>query len=177
MEIAHGTTYSEAHRCRRARDGKTYCDLCKVITSAYSRENYDKYKDSKNEKRKARRKELGYPDSNRRRAIRFGVVREKYTRQQIIDRDGLNCYLCTYPVDLEANCVVGQPGWELYPHIDHVIPMALGGPDTLENVKIAHAKCNLYKGKQLLDDTPSDSGTLLNDVPDDKIHIINRWWV
>ena len=37
---------------------------------------------------------------------------------------------------------MSQPGWELYPHIDHVIPLSAGGHDALENVKLAHAKCN-----------------------------------
>jgi 5-methylcytosine-specific restriction endonuclease McrA len=74
------------------------------------------------------------------------VPSQYYTRQQLFDRDGYDCYLCNLPVELTANHIVGQPGWELYPHIDHVIPLALGGHDTLDNVKITHAKCNMVKG-------------------------------
>ena len=34
-------------------------------------------------------------------------------------------------------------------HLDHVIPRALGGPDTLDNLQAAHAVCNLRKGASL----------------------------
>jgi len=30
-------------------------------------------------------------------------------------------------------------------HIDHVMPLSKGGPDTLENVRPAHGSCNVKK--------------------------------
>ena len=148
MEIKHGTTYSEAHRCRRANKG--YCNLCKPVIAAYCKEHHAKHKEVINQRRRIRRKERGYPDSNKKRAIRFGAIREKYTRGQILERDGSNCHLCGGEINLDAPHIVGEPGWETYPHIDHVIPLSLGGSDTLDNVKIAHAKCNLDKGAKVL---------------------------
>jgi 5-methylcytosine-specific restriction endonuclease McrA len=64
------------------------------------------------------------PQSKRRR-IRAAVIR----------RDGLTCAIChlaVEPADL---------------HIDHTIPLADGGPDTLTNQRVTHAKCNLRKGR------------------------------
>ena len=39
----------------------------------------------------------------------------------------------------------GLPGWQNGLHIEHVIDLALGGLDTLENVRPSHAVCNLKK--------------------------------
>jgi 5-methylcytosine-specific restriction endonuclease McrA len=89
------------------------------------------------------------PPKSRERLRRWGTKRSYYTRQHIFDRDGYDCYICNIPVDLTATHVQGQPGWEMYPHIEHVIPLSLGGDDTLQNVKIAHAKCNMAKGTQI----------------------------
>ena len=48
----------------------------------------------------------------------------------LIKRDGLYCGICHE--SLEASEV----------HIDHIIPVALGGLDKMENVQLAHPKCN-----------------------------------
>ena len=34
-------------------------------------------------------------------------------------------------------------------HIEHFIDIALGGPDTLENVRPSHAWCNLTKAPKI----------------------------
>ena len=149
--IPHGTTYAAAHRCRRYFG--RYCDLCKPVEAAYVRERHHRLKDELNAKRRAYRKRVGHPPNNRQRAIKAGVKHEYYTRKHIFERDGYNCYLCGIPVDLSGSYIVGQPGWELYPHIEHVIPISKGGSDTLDNVKIAHAKCNLIKGTQIIDNS------------------------
>jgi 5-methylcytosine-specific restriction endonuclease McrA len=33
--------------------------------------------------------------------------------------------------------------------VDHIIPLALGGPDTIRNMQPAHSKCNVVKGDLL----------------------------
>ena len=49
----------------------------------------------------------------------------------LIKRDGLICGICNKI--LEGSTF----------HIDHIIPVALGGPDTLENVQLTHPACNM----------------------------------
>jgi 5-methylcytosine-specific restriction endonuclease McrA len=35
-------------------------------------------------------------------------------------------------------------------HMDHVIPLILGGPHAADNIRPAHAFCNLSKGGRLI---------------------------
>lgn len=50
------------------------------------------------------------------------------------------CWLCGKPIDYE----VKYPNPSAYV-IDHVMPLARGGTDTLDNLKPAHAGCNNRK--------------------------------
>lgn len=49
----------------------------------------------------------------------------------LIKRDGYICGFCKKSLD------------DSKVHIDHIIPIALGGPNTMENIRLAHAECNL----------------------------------
>ncbi len=55
-------------------------------------------------------------------------------RLKIFEDNGGICYLC------EEKIQVGQP-WE----IEHMIPLALGGPDTEANMLLAHRVCHAPK--------------------------------
>ena len=57
-------------------------------------------------------------------------------RSTLIEQQHGHCGICGDPLTGEI-------------HIDHVIPRALGGPDTLDNLQAAHAVCNLRKGATL----------------------------
>ena len=141
----HGTTIGDYDRCRK--NNTTACQACKAFAAKYARDKFNsdpKYKLKEKEWRRNNPHKRVH--SNRERARKKGVPSQYYTRKQIFDRDGYDCYLCNKPVELTANHIQGQPGWELYPHVEHVIPLALGGHDTLANVKIAHAICNIRKG-------------------------------
>lgn len=85
-------------------------------------------------------------NSRQRRAKKKNNGFEKYSTQDVLSTYGIVCYVCNVEIDLTAprNCR-GQ-NWELGLHIDHVIAIANGGPDTLDNVRPAHAKCNIDKG-------------------------------
>jgi hypothetical protein len=84
-------------------------------------------------------------DARRRKALLLGVVSEKFTEQDIFDRWGTDCHICNEPVDLDAPRQVGAAGWEQGLHLEHVVPLKDGGPDTVENVKPSHGLCNLKK--------------------------------
>ena len=54
------------------------------------------------------------------------------------------CGICGQPIDYdlawpEARCFV----------VDHVVPLALGGPDTLANKQAAHRDCNRAKSDRI----------------------------
>lgn len=74
--------------------------------------------------------------------------KEPYTRDEILSRDDYTCHICLIKVDLNASSQIGVGDWKLYPHMDHVIPVSKGGPDTPANVKTAHAYCNILKGNR-----------------------------
>lgn len=82
----------------------------------------------------------------RRRARKLTVQSEAYVEKDILDRWGTGCYLCGEEIDLDAPRSMKT----FHPralHLDHVIPIALGGPDTIDNVKPTHSLCNLRRPK------------------------------
>lgn len=81
----------------------------------------------------------------RRRARKLQNGWSEYTEEQVLFKYGTSCNICTIPIDLNAPRKSGVPGWEVGLHIDHLVPISKGGPDTLENVRPTHGKCNLTK--------------------------------
>ena len=64
----------------------------------------------------------------------------KEIRKQLIERDGITCYLC------------GKKTTTSNRQVEHVVPHAKGGTDDISNLKIACKVCNRKKGKTNLDD-------------------------
>lgn len=67
----------------------------------------------------------------------------------VYERDAGICYICGCKCDFND----WKPGkiraWSAgskYPTIDHVVPIAKGGKDVMENVRLACWKCNMQKG-------------------------------
>ncbi len=60
-----------------------------------------------------------------------------WMRAAVLERDGLVCQLCGD--DVEPDDV----------HLDHRLPHSLGGLDTLDNLQVAHALCNMRKGARV----------------------------
>lgn len=85
----------------------------------------------------------------KRRALKLGNGHIPYTLQEVIDTYGTDCYLCQTPINLSASRQVGKPGWQSGLHIDHLVPISKGGPDTLENVRPSHGICNIVKGDRV----------------------------
>lgn len=57
-----------------------------------------------------------------------------WMRAVVITRDGYVCGICTEDVD---------PGDV---HLDHIKPVALGGPTEVANLRVTHSLCNMRKG-------------------------------
>ena len=85
--------------------------------------------------------------ARKRRAKAFGAVVASYNEDQIVSLYGTLCHLCLQEIDFSAPRRAGfAPGWELGFQVDHYVAIANGGADTLENVRPAHAVCNIRKG-------------------------------
>jgi 5-methylcytosine-specific restriction endonuclease McrA len=69
----------------------------------------------------------------------------KWLRGKVIARDGLKCRYCGKTVRRERV------------QIDHVIPVALGGPGTVDNLVVSCPQCNQKKGSK----TPEQAGMVL----------------
>ncbi len=64
---------------------------------------------------------------------RGSVTAERFTLDEIYERDGGRCHLC--------NCKVARRDAT----VDHLVPVALGGEHTRANVALAHRSCNSSK--------------------------------
>ncbi len=79
--------------------------------------------------------------AQRKLARRRNVDSAPYCRTDIFERDGWRCKICGKKVKRMVG--VFHP---LSPTIDHIVPLAAGGPDTPDNVQCAHRRCNISKG-------------------------------
>lgn len=105
----------------------------------------------------------------KRRAQKAEVENHPYTANDVVAVWGIICYICNQEIDLTApRHSRGGDGWEKGLHLDHVIPIAVGGPDTIDNVKPTHAICNLRRPKTLDLD-------FLQGIPKDQIARIKKF--
>jgi len=128
----------------------------------YARLNANTIRDRQSQYRQDNRAEilrskLNYRQSNKealaesgrlRRARMYGAGHEVFSESDMLDRWGTDCYLCGEPIDIGAPKRSPFPGWELSLWRDHVISLADGGSDSLDNVRPSHALCNLRKGRR-----------------------------
>lgn len=82
---------------------------------------------------------------NIRRARKAGSEVETFTLLDVVARDGSICIVCDGDVDMSLKRPHPQS-----PELDHIIPIAAGGPHTLANAGLAHALCNNRKGTKSL---------------------------
>lgn len=90
-----------------------------------------------------RAKRLARRNTALRRARMKGVEVERFSHEQVFDRDGWCCHLCRKPINPTLRRP--NPGAAT---LDHIIPLSLGGPHTLANVAAAHAWCNQSKNNR-----------------------------
>lgn len=90
--------------------------------------------------RKAARRYATRSASRRRKERLAEVESEVFTREEIFDRDEWICQLCRLPVLPEVRSPA--PGTA---SLDHIVPVARGGPHTRANVQLAHLQCNAMK--------------------------------
>lgn len=71
------------------------------------------------------------------RARARGAPHRPYTEDQVFAKTRGHCHICRRPVERASF------------QIDHLLPIARGGPDTLDNVAPAHAECNRRKSARV----------------------------
>ena len=81
---------------------------------------------------------------HRRRALKKGATVENFTPDEVYERDGWTCGLCSEPVDSHLK-------WPdpMSVSLDHVIPLSRGGEHSRANTQCAHLSCNVRKGAQV----------------------------
>lgn len=79
--------------------------------------------------------------THRRRARLYGVAYERIDKFAVFARDGWKCQLCgvATPRDRSGKLI------DTAPQLDHIVPISMGGPHTLENVQCTCRKCNMKK--------------------------------
>jgi 5-methylcytosine-specific restriction endonuclease McrA len=82
----------------------------------------------------AARRSLHTSVQGTRRARKLEVLVERVDRAVVFERDGGVCGICHEAAD--------PARW----HLDHVVPLALGGAHAYDNVQVTHPACNLRKG-------------------------------
>lgn len=87
-----------------------------------------------------------HPRRPKARADLYGAEYEPIDPQQVFERDGWMCGICSEPVD--EKLVHPDP---MCASIDHVIPWTAGGNHLLINVQCSHLVCNLRKGAKVLE--------------------------
>lgn len=137
----------QCRQCDSDRDHKRYADN-REMELQRSKIYYSKNANARREY--ARRKRIENPEIiasgiRRRRARLRNSLTEKYTLDDVLNAYGTTCYLCNTEIDLNAPRRIGTVGWENGLHLEHVIDIAKGGNDVLENVRPSHGLCNLKK--------------------------------
>lgn len=170
----HSKHYCAMHFSRVERTGSIegqqaeLCVLCKTglarskksLYCALCRKQLDKERQQANRERINERRRQDYIKDYRANPSKYLVAnsnyvakkksngREPYTREEIFVRDALKCHLCQELVDLTL-----KKPHPMSASVDHLVPVSLGGPDTKNNVKTAHLRCNIQRGTKALDNT------------------------
>lgn len=83
------------------------------------------------------------------------IVDNDITLEALYNRDSGVCYLCGCKCNWNDKTITKE-GYQItgqtYPTIEHVIPLALGGQHSWENIKLACFHCNSIKGATMPED-------------------------
>lgn len=84
--------------------------------------------------------------THKRRAVKYGATYEFVNPAKVFVRDGWKCHLCGRQLRKEDRGTYKPEA----PEIDHVVPLAAGGPHSYANVACACRGCNAAKGAKIL---------------------------
>ena len=80
------------------------------------------------------------------------IVDKDINLKALSKRDNNQCQICGLIVDWDDTYVKnGQiVCGRMYPSIDHIKPISLGGLHSWDNVQLAHIRCNLRKSNKYI---------------------------
>jgi 5-methylcytosine-specific restriction endonuclease McrA len=126
------------NRAAYADRGRAYYaankERLRASNRAWIQANRERYRAASREWRK-RNALLRKEAEMRRRARMRGNRVTKADYEAILVEHGMFCHICSLVIVDESDL-----------HFDHVVPLALGGPHSPDNIKPAHAICNMRKG-------------------------------
>lgn len=82
----------------------------------------------------------------KRRAVERGAVAEKVDPFKVFERDGWRCQLCKVKTPRQKRGTYDDDA----PELDHIVPLAKGGPHTYANTQCACRRCNSLKADTVL---------------------------
>jgi 5-methylcytosine-specific restriction endonuclease McrA len=130
-----------------------HADLSAQIKAEWRKRNPEKNQElsrSYRQKNIERVRMLDRVQASKRRAWKHGVESDGSTLADLIELNPqLICYLCNQEITGDI-------------HIDHVIPLARGGSDTIDNKALTHPFCNMSKGAKLIDTGMSSAQSVIN---------------
>lgn len=103
-------------------------EKAKQVDAAWSKRNPDKV----------------YNKRLRRKALLLKTQHEDYLRNDIYEKYEGICQICFEVIDMSYKC----PDSRSF-SIDHILPLSLGGNDTIANIQAAHYGCNSKKGNRI----------------------------
>lgn len=126
------TTLNDWVKRRRATNGRTWREGGQECNKARAEAAVIPGRISRNLSYYARAKMRGAP-------AEIGI-----TLSKLIKRDGGICQICGLPCFCGGDYLA-----DLYPTIDHIVPLSKGGGHTWNNVQLAHRVCNINKSNMI----------------------------
>lgn len=135
--------FNEPHICKEC--GRTFSYRTYCMIEGVPEDNISKVVFCSNRCRRRHNSRLHSRGKHIRRAKKYGVEYDwSITLEKLIEKKGLSCSICG------LTCFYsGDSNADLYPSIDHIIPLSRGGGHTWENVQVAHRICNTIKNDQV----------------------------
>ena len=84
----------------------------------------------------------------RERIIKDAIVDKDISLEKLYKRDKGTCYICGLQCNYDDYVMRGDVfiAGDYYPSIEHIKPLSKGGLHSWNNIKLAHRRCNTFKG-------------------------------
>ena len=124
------------------------CPICGTLfVGETGRDKYcsDECKSKADQSRRETRRHYESMKKRRRKNSAWTAESKTISLKKLYERDNGVCWLCGGRCNYSKDS--NDPD---YPTIDHVIPIAKGGKDTWENIRLAHRRCNSLKSDRIV---------------------------